>query len=194
MHLPLPVSPDCCRRFVGRSPWILSLGLLLLAAFRSPHANETTEHELKAALLFKFVKYVEWPPERFQDERAPIVIGVFGRDPFGGTLDEILAGKKHGERPFEILRTRETRDLGKCHMLFVPLREADEVGGILRAVEDKSVLLIGESEGFASRGGIINFYLEEEKHVRFEINLDAARREGLKISANLLKLARIVKS
>ncbi len=190
----LPVAPDCCRRFVGRSPWILGLGLLLLSAFRAPHSNETTEHELKAALLFKFVKYVEWPAERFQDERAPIVIGVFGRDPFGTALDEILAGKKHGERSFEILRTRDTGDLGKCHMLFVPLREAGGVERISRAVEDKSVLLVGECEGFASRGGIINFYIEEEKHVRFEINLEAARREGLKISANLLKLARIVKS
>jgi len=154
--------------------------------------NNPTEYEVKAAWIFKFVKYVEWPADRFEERRSPIVIGVLGRDPFGKILDKTFAGKRHDQRPFVILRSKKVEELRRCHILFVPGSEKGRVKEIVASLKGRSVLLIGEWEGFASRGGIVNFYLKD-KRVRFEINPEAAVREKLKISSKLLRVARIVK-
>ena len=182
-------------RASGRRAWRAALacfGVLVLSA-SGGNGSQASEYELKAALLHKFVKYVEWPTARFSDASAPIVIGVLGKDPFGEVLERTFGGKKHGERPFELVRFKDVDDGRRCHVLFVPQGERNQEKRLLQAVAGQSVLVVGESSGFAARGGTINFYIEDEKHLRFEINADAAKAEGLAISSNLLKLARIVR-
>jgi hypothetical protein len=182
-------------RASGRGVWravLACLGIAVLSA-SGGSGSQASEYELKAALLHKFVKYVEWPTARFSDASAPIVIGVLGKDPFGEILERTFGGKKHGERPFELARLKDVEDCRRCHVLFVPQEERSQEKRLLQAVAGQSVLVVGESTGFAARGGTINFYIEDEKHLRFEINAEAAKAEGLAISSNLLKLARIVK-
>ena len=149
------------------------------------------EYELKAAILSKFVKLVSWPEERLP-EKAPLVIVVFGEDPFGKRLEETFGKRKEEERKITIKRVTRPEDIGDAHVVFVPRGEAEHLAEILAKVRPTGSLLVGESEGFAARGGAINFYAEGDK-LRFEINTEVAKRQKLKISSDLLKLARIVK-
>jgi hypothetical protein len=189
------VRPHRAQVFGLRRAWRAALACLGVVVLSSSggSGSQASEYELKAALLHKFVKYVEWPKARFTDASAPIVIGVLGKDPFGDILERTFAGKKHGERPFELVRFKDVEHAPRCHVLFVPQEERGQEKRLLQAVAGRSVLVVGESSGFAARGATINFYIEEEKRLRFEINADAAKAEGLAISSDLLKLARIVR-
>ena len=149
------------------------------------------EYTLKAAILSKFVKLVNWPEERLGD-KAPLVLAVYGEDPFGKRLDEIFAKRKDDERKVVLKRLSKLEELAHAHVVFLPQGEMERLSEVLKVTQQAGVLLIGESDGFAARGGAINFYTEEDK-VRFEINPEAAKRQKLKISSDLLKLARIVK-
>ncbi len=156
---------------------------------------------IKAALIYKFVKFVEWPEARFDRSSSPIVIGVVGKDPFGSILDKTFKGKRHGKRKFKLVRFPTPERIKDCHILFVPSAEAKNIKKVNERVRGKSVLMIGDWAGFANQGGIINFYLEKTKDKdgeeavtnKFEINNDEAKRQKIKISSQLLKLARSVK-
>ena len=186
---PLVRTSRPCR--AGRGPWPLLLGLLwLLAGARA--TDGVDEYELKAAFLGKFVKYVSWPSERLAEKQSPLVVTVFGRDPFGKKLDQALKGVKVEEHPIEVRRVEKLEELRAAHVLFVPQLEAGRLEEILAATREASLLVVGESSGFAENGGAIGFYLEKEK-LRFEVNLEAAKRQNLKVSSDLLKVARIVK-
>jgi hypothetical protein len=154
-------------------------------------AEGVDEYQLKAAFVGKFVKYVTWPVERLRESDAPLVVGVLGQDPFGDKLEAAFRNRKSDERPVLVRRFTGIDGLAEAHVLFVPERETPRLGEVLRAVKDAGLLLIGESDGFAARGGVINFYLEGDK-LRFEINTESAKRQRLKVSSDLLKLARIV--
>jgi hypothetical protein len=149
------------------------------------------EYDLKAAMLSKFVKLVSWPEERLAD-KATLVIAVLGEDPFGERLEQIFGKRKEDERKVKIRRVARVEELVEVHVVFVPRTEAERIKDLVAKTKQAGVLLVGESEGFAARGVAINFYTEEDK-VRFEINPEAAKRQKLKISSDLLKLARIVK-
>ena len=150
------------------------------------------EYEVKAAFLFNFALFTEWPADAFESKDAPLVVAVVGEDPFGKALDRALKGKKVGGRALRLERYEDAEHLGKCHMLFVPAGEVGHMKAILGACEKRPVLLVGESADFAVKGGAFSFYIEERR-VRFEINPRAAERRELKVSSKLLKLARIVK-
>jgi hypothetical protein len=154
-------------------------------------AEGVDEYQLKAAFLAKFVRYVTWPAERLGSDDAPLVVGVFGQDPFGDKLEAAFKSRKPDERPIVVRRFQGLEGLESAHVLFVPAREAGRLGEVLHTVKDASQLLIGESDDFAARGGVINFYLDDDK-LRFEINTESAKRQKLKVSSDLLKLARIV--
>ena len=169
----------------------------------APDEKEAKEiAAIKMALTYKFIKFIEWPDSCFKDEKSPIVIGVVGKDPFGETLDKTFKGKTQGSRSFRIERYATYEDIGACHILFVPESEKKNHAAINAAVAGKHVLQIGDWTGFAAEGGIINFYLEETKgkdgktsvKIKFEINADQAKEEKIKISSQLLKLARPVKN
>jgi hypothetical protein len=154
-------------------------------------ANPSVEYQVKAAFLYNFAKFVEWPPESFADQNAPIVLGVISDNVFGKLLTEVTAGKSVNGRPVVVKQFKEGQDLRSCHIVFVSSSNEKHVIKILESLKDSSVLTIGETSGFIQAGGIINFFIEENK-VRLEINLDAATRARVKISAKVIAVARLV--
>jgi hypothetical protein len=167
------------------------LAVLTLAGPGAHACEGLDEYQVKAAFLGKFVKYVTWPPARLADRRAPFVVGVLGKDPFGDKLVETFRDKQVEERRVEIRQFSALEGVSEAHLLFVTRDESDRLEAILATTRGAGVLLVGESGGFAADGGSINFYLED-KRLRFEVNPEAARRQGLKVSSELLKVARIV--
>ncbi|HWM90554.1 MAG TPA: YfiR family protein [Thermoanaerobaculia bacterium] len=164
------------------------LAALLLAGPVTPAAAQTPEYDLKAAFLYNFVKFVEWPEDAFDGERAPVAICVFGEDPFGRTLDAVIQGERVGERRLVVQRPDSLDDLKDCHVLFVSRSERERMREVLDEVEGRPVLTVSDTDGFLRAGGVINFVPEGSK-VRFRINPEAAERGGLRISSKLLRLA-----
>jgi len=151
------------------------------------------EYDLKAAFLFNFTHFVEWPADAFTNDDAPIVIGILGDDPFGPVLDKIVEGETIRNRKLVIKRSRQVEDLRDCQVLFISKSEKSRIGQILSDLDDTSIFTVGETEGFARHGGITNLFLQGNR-IRFEINVAAAKRKGLKISAQLLALGTVVGS
>lgn len=143
------------------------------------------------AFLFNFAKFIEWPQNAFVSPQSPFAICVFGKDPFGSFLDEVLANKTIGDRPISIHRPKDKMELRYCQIVFVSSSEAGRVADIAENLQGTHVLLVGESDGFAESGGMIEFTLEQGR-VRFSINRDAAEHANLHFSSKLLALAKIV--
>jgi len=150
------------------------------------------EYALKAVFLVKFAQYVTWPPEAFPNADTPVYLGVLGDDPFGDDLAAAAAKASVGNRKVVIKRSKKVDDLKSCHILFVDKSEKAQVQQILASIGQSWTLTVGETDGFATRGGVISFYIADDNTVRFEINNDAAARRGLKIDPRLLRLAKIV--
>jgi len=181
---------------VPKAVWLLLLFGIPALAITPLRAQSviSREYTIKAAYLYNFGRYVTWPKECFATAQSPFVIGVLGVDPFGDALDSIAAGKRVGGRRIVVRRFASLGEWEFCHVLFVP-RSTDpqqQLDTIAR-LRSAHVLLVGETPGFARRGGSINFFVEQNK-TRFEINQEAAEREQLKISAKLLSLARLVRT
>ena len=151
-----------------------------------------TEYQVKAAFLYNFAKFVDWPPSAFSDAKQPLDICVYGRDPFGTALEDALLGKTIGERRVGLGRAMQFQDLAGCHVVFVSASAHESAAELANRLKGRAVLLVGESEGFAASGGAIQFTIEDNR-VHFVINPDAADRAGLKISSKLLALAKIVR-
>lgn len=146
---------------------------------------------MKAAFLFHFAQFVDWPAEAFKDGATPLTYCTVGEDPFHGALDVSMNGKMIGTRPIRVLHFKRAQDIQSCQILFLGTLEQKSISAALANIRGNPVLTVGETEHFAQDGGMIGFFLEDNK-VRFEINLDAAERAKLKISARLLTLAKSV--
>mgnify|MGYP003575514809 CR=1 FL=1 len=158
--------------------------LLALVFASTMSAQEgSLEYRVKAAYLFNFTKFVDWPPEALP-QGLPLTICVAGASPFGATLEDTVRGELVAGRP---LTTRVVRDPSGCHVLFVP--EGVSAAPLLNEARMKPILTVGESDTFLRNGGIGNFIMEDGK-VRFEISQGAASRAHLRISSRLLRLAR----
>jgi hypothetical protein len=153
-------------------------------------SEKPTEYQVKAAFIYNFAKFAEWPSEAFQDDSAPVLVGVLGEDPFGDTLEQTIQGKTVNGRNLLIRRSHQIHDLKGCHVLFISSSEQKRLPRILETVRGSGVLTVGESEHFTKLGGAIRLLLEDNK-VRFEINLDAAMRSRVKISSKLLAVAKV---
>jgi hypothetical protein len=165
--------------------WLLALLLGAPAA-----AFTATEYEVKAAYLYNFARFVEWPRESLGAPDAPFVVGVLGEDPFGDVLDKTMAGKRVWGHPVAVRRLDDPEDAARCHMLFVSASERDRLRTIVKAAS-QSTLTVGETDEFARVGGMITFRVDERR-VRFQINPARAGQARLKVSSQLLKLATIV--
>jgi hypothetical protein len=167
--------------------------LLALVCLFAPPLRAESEYDVKAAFLFKFTKFVEWPATAFSGPEAPFVIGIVGYDPFEGGLDRLIEGNTTGNRRLEVrhINATDAAALRACQMIFVGAQEQRRLPGILAAVQSRPVLVVGESEGFASAGGMFGFALRESR-IGIEINSAAARQARLKISSQLLNLAKLV--
>jgi hypothetical protein len=171
----------------------IGLGTALVGAQPepTPPAASPTEYEVKAAFLYNFARFVEWPATSLRDPDSPFVIAILGRDPFGAILDETVAGKTVAGRPIEVRRVPRVDDARDAQIVFISPSERPNTAAILKALDRPGVLTVGDTDGFAQRGGAINFVLQARK-VRFEINPAAAEQAGLKMSSQLLKLATLV--
>lgn len=165
--------------------------MLILAGARGDTAETTKEDKIKAAFLYNFAKFVEWPAERFSSETAPIVIGILGDDRFGAELENIVQDRKANGRDVAVVKLHSISEADGAHILFVSAGEEKKYSGS-QAVRRPGVLTVGESETFEAAGGVVTFTVPDDK-VRFKINLDAANCSGLRISAQLQKLATVVR-
>ena len=170
----------------------LALALAVLSGPRTDALEPPTEHEVKAAFLYNFARFVEWPPSAGAANQ-PFIVAVLGDDPFGATLDRTLAGKTLEARPIVVRRLASLDEAVRVHILFVGTSDRAQVARVVRTLSGTHVLTVGEMPGFAELGGMIGFRTERRR-VRFDINVAQASRAGLKISSQLLKLARIVGS
>ena len=194
-----PAAGRVCRRAGPSMPRrIAAVGVIAVAwaaAFAGWKAGAepsiSKEYKVKATYLFNFAQYVEWPSDAFADASTPLTIGVLGNDDFGPFLDQLAQGETIKNRPLRVKRSRQVEELKPCHLLFISKSEKANLAPTLAALGNASVLTVGETGGFALRGGVINFVAEEGR-LRFEINLAEARRRGLKLNAQLLSLAKIV--
>jgi hypothetical protein len=150
------------------------------------------EYDIKAAFLYNFLKYVEFPAQAFPAGSSTLTIGVLGKDPFGDSLNSLKSKTIQG-RTLVIKRYTDIKDIGDANVLFISTSEKGRLKSILEMLKNAPVLTVGETSGFAKNGGMINF-TSENNYVRFEVNPDAAERARLKISSQLLRLAKVVKS
>jgi hypothetical protein len=156
-------------------------------------AQSVSDTQVKAAYLYNFAKFVEWPADAFPDASSPFVIGVVGNDPFGVTLDQTIKGKTANGRPIAVRRFKLGQDLRACHILFVGVSDRRQMAAVMLNLNQASVLTVGDMESFNQEGGIIRFLLDGDK-VRFQVNVRAAERAQLKISSKLLSLGKQVKN
>ncbi len=178
----------------GVKPWLfhaLVTLLLLFPAMAQEQPAEANEYELKAAFLFNFAKFVEWPPGTFSAAGDPIHICVLGPNPFGDALARLAQGRVVQSRRLQVERSSNQIAAGQCQIVFIPESNQRQTSQLVRNASAVGTLTVGESESFARDGGVINFVLRENR-VGFEINVDAARRGRLQISSKLLNLATIV--
>ena len=162
-------------------------GLITAIAMASSACAQTVdEYQVKAAFLFNFAKFVEWPPHSFASPSDPIAICILGPNPFGHVLEDVVRGKTVDGHDFVVRQITKMNQANGCQILFI-------AGARKQLAEQPppGMLIVGESEKFAQSGGIIGFRLESGK-VRLEINIDAAEQRKLRISSKLLSLAEIV--
>ena len=172
---------------------IIALFLLVtLGGTRDTSAESKSyqEYQVKAAFLYNFGKFVEWPQGSFRDAHSPFVICVLGEDPFGNALDAIK-GKNIDGRKIVIKRMESIENTEDCHILFVSESESGKLSQIFRTVEQRNVLTVSDIRGFAKLGGTINL-ISADNRIGLEINISAAEKANLKISSKLLKLGNIV--
>jgi hypothetical protein len=175
---------------VRRRPPLLAVTTLGVSLLSAPAFGDASlEYGVKAAFLLNFIKFVEWPQRAFAAADTPIALCVLRQNPFGNALEQTVAGESVGGRRV-IVRQIGTPDLAnRCHVLFVPQSVLREEGDAAVPVE-QGLLTVGESDRFMERGGVISFFTEEGR-IRFVISQQAAERNQLRLSARLLRVARL---
>ena len=174
----------------SRRPIAAFVLFALAAGLRAAQAGQfAEEYELKAAFLYKFASFIEWPPEM---ANGPMCIGVIGEDPFGPVLDEVVKGKAINGRPFRVTRFRSGQDAAHCQIVFLNASEQPRLRTLLEQLRGAGVLTVSDRPDFCQNGGIINFEILDHR-LHFEINLEAAEKARLKISSKLLMVAKITR-
>lgn len=172
-----------------RQPSILILSLLLaLFPTGQLRAEGSVEYKVKAACLSKFINYVEWPETAFKDQHSPIVIGVLGNDPFEGAIENAIRDREVGGRKVVLKQFKSAAEAREAHVLFIGLN-GDKLKNAMKELEGSPILTVGEDANFIDSGGVVRFFIDEER-VAFQIDNEAGKKSGLKISAQLLRLAR----
>lgn len=162
---------------------------LVLAGTFAPGADSAPEEKLKTAFIFQFAKYIEWPDEK---DETSFSISLVGASPMWKFLQELAAEKRIREKPIELRNVTSVLDLPKSNVVILSAAEGESISQILRKTKGSHALTVGHGDGLAEKGVMINFFITEEGKLRFEINRAAAEAEGLVISSQLLKLAKII--
>lgn len=180
-------------KFAIRAQALRVLGPVALAAWcaavGAPQAAaaDRDEYEVKAAFLYKFSLFVTWPAA---SQKAPMLLGIVGDDPFGRRLETVLTNRIVNGQPFRIQRFRDAREAlaARCRMMFISSSEKERIGEIAALAEKSGVLTVGDTEGYAYAGVMINMVLRAAT-VRFEVNRQAAEKAGLRLSSQLMELS-----
>jgi hypothetical protein len=182
------------RTHAGTARWAGRLGVIVLMGmvFSASARGQLNEYQLKAAFLYNFAKFVEWPAQTFKGPADPIVICIFGQNPFGNILNETITGKVVGGRTLEVRQISESQSVQGCPILFVSAAASKRFRAIAGTLKGSGVLSVGEADGFISDGGIVNFKVEHG-NIRLEINIAAAECSQVYISSKLLSLAQVVR-
>jgi len=170
--------------------WLL---MLTLACPVAGLAQAPSEYEVKAAFLYNFAKFVDWPSGAFPSNEAPFLICVLSQNPFGNQLQQITDGKRVGGRRIQVLFLDRVRDARTCQVLFISSSERSQIKEVLENLRGSNTLTVGDTSGFAQSGVAINFILEQDR-VHFEINVKSAQKAGLKLSSKLLSVAKVVET
>lgn len=169
---------------------VLSLAFLA-AGLACAQETPPPEYRVKAAFLWNFAKFIQWPTNAFINDAAPFIIGVLGENPFGDDLENTVRGKQITTRPITVKTCRTAAEARECHLLFISTSETNRLTDIFKSLRGSPILTVGDVEEtgkFTEAGGMINFVFEGNK-IRFQINDDAAKAENLNISSKLLSLA-----
>lgn len=158
---------------------------------RPSDVNPAPEAAIKAAVIANLPKFVEWPAAAFQSSGAPFQVGVLGDDSVSEAIVSALNGKRLGDRAVSVSRVSRIEDVPTYHVLYVSASEERRLDAIIKALEGHPVLTVADFNRFAQRGGMVGLLVQDGK-VRFEINERVARTNGLRLSANLLRLAAAV--
>lgn len=174
---------------------ILAALILSLPAGAAPLGpsgqRAVSENEVKAAFLLNFARFVEWPADSSDSEEKSLRIVVLGDDDLADAVSLVVAGKGVPGRPLVVDHVYRIEDAGECQILFVGASQDRNLEEIFEAVEERPVLTVGDSRRFVRLGGMIRFAISDGR-LRFEVNLDAARAPGLRISSRLLGVASAV--
>jgi hypothetical protein len=174
---------------------VLACALALVSAIspaRAADSDSALEQRVKAAFIFQFIPYIEWPPRAHRDAESPIVVAVAGPEPAIAEIEEVIGKRAAHGRPVIVRRWRDSDAQGGVHVVFVTRAEAARLPAIARAAQTAGALVVSEQDAALEQGGMINFRLVDGK-VRFDIALAPAERAGLRISARLLTVAQSVR-
>lgn len=191
-----PSPPRSCR--VLPRMWLALCHALLLwaaccASLAAPADSSSVERAVKAASIYRFLPYIEWPPSAFARPDAPLVIGVAGADDLAEELDRITAGRAIDGKPVQVRKLRPGDPVSGLQVLFIGRSQVDAQAQLLRTVQARPILTITDTEGALAWGSMINFRLVDGR-VRFEVSLGTAERSGLKISSRMLQVALAVRT
>lgn len=150
-----------------------------------------TDYQVKAAYLYNFGRFIEWPPEGTA-KTTPFTVCILGQDPFGPILDSLLAGETISGKSVVAKRISSPRESPSCQILFLSAAESSRVSKVIEALDKEAVLTVSDMPEFSRHGGMIQFVLEGNR-VRFEVNLAATQRAHLTLSSELLKVATTVR-
>jgi hypothetical protein len=178
--------PGSLRRFAR-----VLVVVALWVCIGAPAAHAQSEDQIKAAFLFNFARYVEWPEASFDGPSDALRICMLGGGQFAKVVSRIVSGKRVADRPVSVDPLTGLEGAAACHILYVEEAFAADASEIAASLGEESVFTVSDREGFAARGGIANFIWSENK-IRFEINPGAAKQAGLKVSSRLLRLAKLV--
>jgi hypothetical protein len=154
------------------------------------------EHQIKAAYLYNFARYIQWPEGTFKSKKAPFVIGIIGSDPITKDLQKIAKTRKVEEHPIEIKQFNTAKEVTPCQILFFsPSLDPYVQEKVLKKMAGQNVLLVGQTSNFLEIGGVIGFVVNanNDNKVRLVIDLKAVQRQKLKASAKLLRVAKVIK-
>jgi len=168
----------------GSKFWLVGMAILIRGI---AYTQGPSEYQMKAAFLYNFAKFVEWPAISGK-QASPIALCVLGKDPFDGELARAVEGKNVDGRPFTTRRISEAGAAQSCQVLFVSASEAGRAAEIMKKIAGFSVLTVGDTDQLWENGVMITFLMDRQR-VRFRINQGAAERASLKISSKLLSLA-----
>ena len=150
--------------------------------------SQPTEYQIKAAFIYNFARFVDWPTQAFADASSPLIIGVLGRNDFGSSLAQTINGKTVHGHPLQFKLFPSLSQVTNCQVLFISASEKNRLSKIISTLGTAGILTVGDTDDFIARGGMIRLEIVADK-VRFDINNSAAKSAGLTISSKLLTLA-----